>query len=208
MNDRLWRAVLVGWLASLIGCMDSGAPKIPLPSLDPSGSGSAALAEYDANRDGAIAGAELEKCPGLKEGRNRIDADKDGRLTSEEIADRIGQVQSQKAGLAPLTASVTLDGKPLAGATVTFVPEKFMGSGVKPAVGTTDNGGTLEPKTEGVPLAGVQPGVFRIEVSKKDATGTETIPAQYNTHTTLGVEVGMNAPFLTQGLELSLSSRK
>jgi hypothetical protein len=195
----------VVWVA---GCFGSGAPRIPLPSLDPSGSGAAALAEYDANKDGAIVGDELEKCPGLKEGARRLDVNKDGRLTADEIAERIRQVQVQKAGLAPLIVSVVLDGKPLAGATVTFVPEKFMGSGVKPAVGMTNEGGALQPQTEGVPIAGVQPGVFRIEVSKKDSAGTETVPAKYNTDTTLGVEVGAGAPFLGQGLELNLTSRK
>jgi EF hand len=209
MIIRLSVAVLVGGtVVGLVGCFGSGAPKIPLPSLDPSGAGDAALAEYDANRDGALAGDELEKCPGLKEGLKRIDANKDGRLTAEEIAQRIRQVQVQKAGLAPLSVAVTLDGKPLTGATVSFVPEKFMGSGVKPAVGTTDEGGALQPQTEGVPIAGVQPGVFRIEVSKKDAAGTETVPARFNSDTTLGVEVGAGAPFLVQGLELSLSNRK
>ena len=83
-----------------------------------------------------------------------------------------------------------------------------MGSDAKAAVGTTNEGGAFEPITEGVPIPGVQPGVFRIEVSKKDPSGAETIPAKYNTETTLGVEVGSGAPFLSQGLELNLSSKK
>jgi hypothetical protein len=84
---------------------------------------------------------------------------------------------------------VHLDGKPLQGATVTYVPEKFMGSSIKPASGVSDERGTVPLIVEGEKLPGVQPGLYRVQISKKDASGQETIPARYNQDTILGAEV-------------------
>ena len=53
---------------------------------------------------------------------------------------------------------------------------------------------------------GVQCGWFRIEISKKDASGKEMIPAAYNTESTLGAEIALDTPNLERGLTLQLSS--
>src|SRR5262249_8892642 len=77
------------------------------------------------------------------------------------------------------------DGRPLGGATVTLVPEKFMGPATKPATAVTDEDGSGEFRTEGSgePVA---PGYYRVKVSKV-VSGKETIPAKYsNEQTTLG----------------------
>jgi len=87
---------------------------------------------------------------------------------------------------------VLLDGQPLEGATVTFVPEKFLGPGIKPASGVSDAEGHVRLRTEGQDLPGVQCGIFRVVVSKKDSADQETIPGRYNTHTELGEEVGVS----------------
>ena len=86
------------------------------------------------------------------------------------------------------------------------MPERFMGPAVKPARATTDPGGDFRLKTEGIKLIGAQPGIFRIAISKKDESGNETIPARYNTETTLGVELGYGSPASNRGLELELTS--
>jgi hypothetical protein len=166
-----------------------------------------ALRDYDADKDGAIAGPELAKCPGLRDGLARIDTNKDRRITADELAARLRQYEADKAGLLYLTVAVTLDGKALADAVVTLVPETFMASGVKPAKGITRASGSCELQIEGKEYPGVHPGIFRIEVSKKDAGGRETIPARYNTQTTLGIEAGRGNPDIFHGLVLPLSSR-
>jgi hypothetical protein len=102
---------------------------------------------------------------------------------------------------------VTLDGRPLVGAEVTLVPEEFLGTDHKSAKATTDPGGDFRLKTAGINSIGAQPGVYRIQVSKKDAAGKEMIPARYNTETTLGVELGNGSPVTGQGLDLQLRTR-
>jgi EF hand len=205
MVPSRWPAVAFGLFVAVAGgCSDR---TVRVPSMDPTGAANRALREYDADKDGALAGAELAKCPGLKDGLARIDTNGDGRITADELAARLRQYEADKAGLLYLNAAVTLDGKPLADAVITLVPEKFMASGVKPAKGVTGASGSCEFQIEGKEYPGIHPGIFRIEVSKKDARGEETIPAKYNTQTTLGIEAGKGNPHLFQGLMLPLSSR-
>jgi hypothetical protein len=78
----------------------------------------------------------------------------------------------------------------LEGATVTLIPEKFLGDAVKPASGVTDGLGVANLATAGAEVPGVACGMYRVEVSKKNAVGRETIPTRYNQETILGVEVG------------------
>ena len=66
---------------------------------------------------------------------------------------------------------VHLDGKPLQGATVTYVPEKFLGSSIRQATGVSDERGSVALVTEGEKLSGVQPGLYRVQVSLKNASG-------------------------------------
>jgi hypothetical protein len=175
--------------------------------MDPGSVASEALAAYDADNDGAIAGGELDKCPGLKDGFALMDTNKDKRLSADEIEARVREYQSDKAGLLLLSVQVFLDGKPLTEAEVNVVPESFMGTAVKPAKGTTDAGGACTCRIEGSQYPGIHPGIYRIEVSKKNASGTETVPAKYNSETTLGIEARMGNPKLFNGLTLNLSSR-
>jgi hypothetical protein len=84
------------------------------------------------------------------------------------------------------------------------VPERFMGPSVKPARGVTDESGACLLAVEGEEIEGVHCGIFRIEVSKPDANGKETIPARYNSASTLGVDTGLRGR-PEGGLELRLS---
>jgi hypothetical protein len=188
----------------LAGCSERS---FRAPSLDADGAARQALAEYDADKDGALAGPELEKCPGLKAGLRVLDTNKDGKINADELTARIRKYQTDNLGLYSVYVDVTLDGKSLGDAVVTLVPEKFMGSGVKQAQGTTSAAGSAELRMEGAERSGVHPGVYRIEVSKKDAGGQEMIPSKYNTSTTLGIEVGMGSRVLQEAVELKLSKR-
>src|SRR5262249_18714977 len=145
-----------------------------------------ALAEYDTNKDGALDAKELEACPALLSALKKIDKNNDGRLTADEIADRLTYFQ-QPGMQQDVSVEVTLDGQPLAGATVTLVPEKFMGPSTRPASAVTDEAGTGTFRIEGSgdPVA---PGYYRVQVSK-NVGGRETVPAKYNAQTVLGQEV-------------------
>jgi hypothetical protein len=52
------------------------------PKIDPDRAGADAIAKYDANHDGCLSGAELDKCPALKQAMDRIDTEKDGKITA------------------------------------------------------------------------------------------------------------------------------
>src|SRR5262249_6931088 len=136
---------------------------------------------------GALDAKELEACPGLLSGLKRADKDGDGRLTADEIAERLTLFQ-QQGMLADVSVEVTLDNKPLVGATVTLVPEKFMGPSIKSASTVTDEMGTGYFKTEGTDFVQVAFGYYSVQVSK-NVGGKEIVPAKYNTKTTLGQEI-------------------
>jgi hypothetical protein len=149
---------------------------------------------YDTDGDGFIAGEELDKAAGLKAAIKTFDADKDSKISEHEIADRVLAWKNQSIALLSFTCDVTLDGKPVEGATVTFEPDEFIGGVISSAVDVTNVIGTASPS---VPKAnrpsettppGVQAGTYKVKISKI-VDGQETIPARYNVETILGQEV-------------------
>jgi hypothetical protein len=171
------------------------------------------MEDYDKDGDGFIAGSELEAAVGIKAAMATIDSDKDGKVTADEIANRIEAWQATRYGIMPLGITFTMDGRPLDGATVTFEPEPFLGDEIKAAVGETTLGGSAFPSvpadqrpTKDTP-AGLALGLYRVRLSKK-VNGQETIPARYNTQTTLGQEVSMDDPAIAnQKLRFDLKSK-
>jgi hypothetical protein len=180
-----WWVLLGGLVLLAAGCSRDGGQAAP--DVSPRAAADQALAEYDANKDGVLDAKEMEACPGLLGALKRIDKDNDNRLTADEIADRLTFFQ-QQGMLGDASVSATLDGRPLAGATITLVPEKFMGSSIKSASAITDELGSGFFKMEGTEYIQVAFGYYRVQVSKK-VQGRETIPAKYNAQTVLGQEV-------------------
>ena len=145
------------------------------------------MKQYDTDGDGVISGEELEKLPSFEKALTRIDHNGDGAVSAEEIANRVREWQSSEIGRMVLTCSVNKGGQPLEGATVTFVPEEFLGDNLQTATGVTDEHGVASVS---VPVAddkirGVAPGWYRVRITKEG----ENIPAKYNTETILGLEV-------------------
>src|SRR5262245_9454796 len=66
--------LLAGMLTVTIGCSPPGT--VAIPKISPESMSEQALAEYDANKDGALDAKELEKCPGLKSILKTIDTNK------------------------------------------------------------------------------------------------------------------------------------
>src|SRR5262245_19135171 len=184
------RAVASRWLilGALVlltaGCSRGGSAPV---QISPRDAANQALAEYDTNKDGCLDAKELEACPGLMSALKRTDKDNDNRLSADEIAERLAFFQEQGMQ-ADVSVEVLLDSRPLVGATVTLVPEKFMGPSIKPASTVTDELGTGYFKTEGSDYVQVAFGYYRVQVSK-NAGGRETVPAKYNTQTILGQEI-------------------
>ncbi len=111
----------------------------------------------------------------------------------------------------PFSCRLTLDRAPLVGATVTLIPEKFLGPNLLPATGTSNEQGLamLTIAKEKLPnpnYSGVHVGLYRIEISKL-AGGAETIPAHYNVNTQLGQEVAQGVLALQGPVPIDLKSK-
>jgi hypothetical protein len=200
------RFLTLGLLFSFVGC--SNAPsRVTAPGI--SGSAAAdAIAKYDKNSDGALDDEELKAVPALSKdygtgdasvagAKSRFDKNADGKITSDEITARIDEWVASKVGLLQFSLQVTMDGRPLEGATVTLVPEEFLGPSIKSASGVTDATGRantaiaaedLQANETG--LSGMRVGVYKVQVTHP----TASIPAKYNTDTTIGVEVAQDDP--------------
>jgi hypothetical protein len=201
-TNYLWALLALAALLQAGGCAKSDG--VTVPTYDPSGSANKALELFDENKNSAIDGSELAKCPGLQAAMPRVDQDGNGKLTANEISARVSQYQTQSVGMMSLTCKVTYNGQPLPGAKITFVPEEFMSKVLKPATGTANVDGQAGLTTEGAPVGGIQVGLYRIQVSLPDAAGQESLPARFNTESTLGAEVALDVPQLERGLKLDL----
>jgi hypothetical protein len=175
----LW--VLAGLVPALLaGCADNGGG---LPRFDAKAAAAAAMAEYDKNNDGTLDAKELANCPGLKALAYKLGKQS---LIAEDVTARLTESSRYPEQLFDFPCIIWLDGRHLADAEVTLVPEKFMGEGRKPAKGTTDSTGFVRTfKVDGLAKPGVPPGVYRLQVAKGDV-----VPAKFNAETTLGCEVG------------------
>ena len=205
MFHRVASAAVVVAVVSLmlsVGC-SRAAPRLQPPAIDAASAGAKAIEQYDANKDGKISGAELDKAPALKAAIARIDAGGAGEITADKIAARIKVWQESKSARMPLRCTVLHNGKPLAGAEVKFVPEAFLGENMKTATGKTDPNGVAElsiPTAGSNDPPGVAPGFYRVEIAKSG----ENIPAKYNSQTTLGQEAAVDTPENIYGIKFDL----
>lgn len=190
-----WTAVGTAFalLCTVIGC--SGKPgRVSAPTI-PDDAGEQAVSKYDGNGNGAIDGDELVKVPALKATLKRVDKNGDGKVTAEEINERVAAWRKAGAGIMRVGVSVTRDGRPLSGAVVKLVPESFLGSAIKPAQATTrSNGNGFLEISRDPAEAGVQLGYYRVEVTQPGPGGQEQLPARFNVDTEYGAEVTLDDP--------------
>ncbi len=188
-------------LSGLVGCGNSGRPRVP-PDLPDASAAHKAMELYDTNHDGLLDAKELEQAPGLKAAIKQVDTNHDGMISEQEIADRIKDWADSKVARLSVSCYVTHNGKPLAGATVVFVPEKFLGGTIQSGSGTTTPTGhaAISAPYPSDPLVrGLAPGFYRVEITKHG----ENIPAKYNAETTLGAEVAIGSE-AEKGLKFEL----
>ena len=202
---RLVRALLV-WIFGLILVTGCGGPAyLGQPDFDGEAIGRALLEDYDADGDGLLSEAELEKCPSVLEGIKRFDSGGDRQVSPEEIAARVGVWSKGRVAVMRFEPRVLLNGKPLANALVEFVPERAMAEIIKPASGVTSRSGYVEiviaaedlpPDT---PYVGMHMGLYKVKITHPK----RKIPARYNTETELGQEVTRD---LGYGVSINLKS--
>jgi hypothetical protein len=199
-------AYLVLAMALFLGGCSHVPPRPARPSLDPVSAARAAMDQYDLDHDGKIDANELKKCPALAEAMDLMDANRDGVLTLDEITARLRKWKDSSSVVASGSTRVFLDGQPLAGATVTYEPEKFMGPAFESSSGVTDSAGFADIKGHDAKYPGLYLGLYRVRISKVQG-GRETLPARYNTETILAKEVAPDVPRQRRLLRFDLQSQ-
>jgi len=207
-SDRFAKAV--GCMSLLVLTACSGATsRVKPPRIDPDEAGQLAISQYDTNADGALSKVELDKCPGVKRAIRLYDTNGDSTVSEEEIVYRIRGWQERRVGMMSVTCSVRMDGRPLSGATIRLVPEKYLGDNVKIAAGITIEDGMaflaiddadLPEDQKG--LGAVHVGVYKVQITHP----SRSIPAKYNTNTTLGIDVAQDNPEILE-LVFNVTSR-
>lgn len=186
-------------LIFLAGC-DRKPQRAEVPGHDPAAAAQQALAAYDKNSDGAIAGDELKAAPALVDHPQLpvklLDKNSDGRVDADEIKSRVQTWLDSKVGIMSFHCTVLMDGKPLEGVKVVFEPEAFHGGAISEATGTTGADGTAVMAVDKAKLpdhlkdiSGMQTGFYKVRITHPSTS----IPAKYNTETTLGQEVSSDA---------------
>lgn len=91
--------------------------------------------------------------------------------------------------LVPVKGTVTRDGKPLAGAIVTFEPSKGA-----PSSGATNDAGEFELRYN-IDYMGAVPGTHTVRISKTEGeAGAELLPAKFNSESEITKEVASPGP--------------
>ena len=189
------------FMLTFAGCSCSHRPpSVKPPAISASAAGNGAMQKYDADGDGVVSGEELDEAPSLKAALKTLDTNGDDGVSASEVTARVKAWQKTHVGVMQLSCTVLIGGRPLADATVKFVPEEFLGSEVQTAQGTTNQNGEAAISIPGHDPAGVACGLYRVEISKPDGS----IPPKYNTDTTLGLEVARDAPGVRRGITFEL----
>jgi hypothetical protein len=171
-SKRLWCTIaLVPFLAAWVGC-SMQPPRVDAPDIDASEVAQSFIDQYDGDGDSRLSQAELRNCPSLESSLSAYDGNNDRHVSAEEISSRLANIYQDKIAIFQLYATVTLDGRPLAGAEVELTPEPPLTGKVKYASGRTNKRGiaALSMREEDMPtdlrgvVRGVQTGLYRITV--------------------------------------------
>jgi hypothetical protein len=174
-----------------MGC--NGAERVYPPSFDADQAAAAALAQFDADRNSVISREEAAAaCQGIHHDWSEYDANTDGEISRDELAQRFQKWLDQDTGLMNVRCEVQLNGQPLVGAEIRLTPYPFLGDNFYPAAGATDRYGFafLRVLPEEAPESlhgayGVQVGLYRIAITHP----TIALPAKYSTQSELSVDL-------------------
>jgi len=196
--------IVVGLLCAIVAGCSGGPSALKPPSLDPGSAAAKAMTLFDKDGNGYLSLEELKACPGMLASINIYDQNGDQKISAEEIVQRLEKFVKRGVALSRLSATVRLDKRPLADATIRFLPESYLGDAIKPAVGKTRRMGsaTMAVADEDLPMnqrgiRGIHTGTYRVEITHPKIE----IPAKYNTETTLGYETTPGNPYVTFDLK-------
>ena len=200
MSGRNWPAcvrLLSGALVSICLLATSGCGGFAPPSVDPALAANTAMSQYDKNGDGELDREELAACPALIDALVEYDLNGDKQISHEKLTVIQKKMYNSEISLTATYCRVTLNGKPLQGAKVLFIPEGFLGENTTlPAEGVTDGSGMTDMSVpvEELPeelkrYRKLHAGVYRVEITHPEVE----LPARYNTESELGYEVHPDA---------------
>lgn len=194
-QSRYLASFLVLWTLgpAVTGCGSRKPTRLTAPRFSPEQAATAILTRADTNSDGSIDAGEASQVPALKQAIRDLDSDGDKHLARAELLRWLEEIRQSRVAINPLGLTITHRGKPLDNAQVQLVPEDFLGPGVSIATGTTDAAGLVRPAIAGSQHAGVNCGLYRIEISGRGNDG-QPLAARFNTATTLGLAVGGQVP--------------
>jgi hypothetical protein len=209
-----WPFPIVCCLCGVLVCAWAGCSSGPTPperpKFDPAVAAQEAMAKYDTNHDGTLDQKELATAPALKymlEGIKARDPSHPDSLNAEDIANRVKSWAEGSATIMSGTFTVSLDGEPLEGATITFEPEPWLGPTYKAHTGLTDKSGFAVLNNALNGYHGIYIGLYTVKISKL-VEGKETVPEQYNKKTTLGREICADSPFSHDSPFFKLTSKR
>jgi hypothetical protein len=172
----------------MCGC-SSRPSRVEVPQIDAGGAASAAVEQYDSNKDQSISQRESAACPGLAGSFKLYDANHDDLVSKAEIESRLKAMLGSGIGRMPCMLVVYAgdSNRPIEGARVRVVPEPFLNGAIQPGEGVTNDRGIAKPVTVDAPpgLPGIEFGLYRVQVTHDSLE----IPAKYNTATELGFEL-------------------
>jgi hypothetical protein len=193
---RAIASIVAGACLFIVGC-SRGPASVHRPDFDPQEASEQAVQQYDANGDGELSEQELAACPGILYNLTLYDIDGNKKVSIKELEQRLRDLRTANIGLTKLTVEVRQNGRPLQGAEVKLVPEAYLGTEVKPARGKTSARGSAimdipdsELPASDKGLIGVHYGTYKVEITHP----TISIPAKYNSQTTLGYETQRGNP--------------
>ena len=136
-----------------------------------------AIQTYDTNGDVSLSPDELRSSPPLLASLKRIDSNKDGAISLDELSSRVKTLSGGPRFIA-LDVRIVEKGKPLVGAELTLAPETFMGDGSPKFSGTSSVGGFCSIKSDGPRLPGVPVGWYVATIVVPDSHKTVTKGAE------------------------------
>lgn len=197
---------VVGGFAVCCGC-DSPPSRVEQVNVDPHAVAAKLIEAGDKDKNGKLSAEELKDVPYVAVMANSYDKDRDHQVTADEISERLTAVVfDPRKAMSPGECIVMRKGSPFGGALVKLTPAPGLVDLLPNANGKTDSTGIARLKMEdehrpkNVPhVTGlIRPGLYRVEVTHPSIS----VPARYNTETTLGAEVSeaslSNGPFVIQ----------
>lgn len=184
------------------GCSNAPA-RFVAPEIDIEAAATQAMELYDANGNGSLSKEEMARVPGILARLKAYDLNTNESVEREEIQTQLSRLLNRVGGT-QLSALVFYKGRPLKDATIVMEPEPYLGDQIQKAEAVTDGAGVAElaipPEYTPEHLRRFKTlhyGTFKVRITHPSIS----LPAKYNTETTLGYETEPGKPTVSFSLQ-------